>query len=133
MLPDKLGFGELVQAIGGIATILQRRATPSVDANGWTVYDHGTYKRYRKWVTATVSYAAGTAFISELNTSLPVGETTSTVFLESVSVGNNGTGAIRFNMEYANVTNPLGSAIVRTNAGAVSNIPIFALYVLVNK
>jgi hypothetical protein len=45
----------------------------TVDANGWTVYDHGTFKEYRKRVTFSVTVNLGPTSFPVSSTNLPVG------------------------------------------------------------
>lgn len=54
-----------------IAQAVANKAAPVVDANGWTVYDFGSYKEYRKRVTFT--FSAGTSVLPLSSTNLPVG------------------------------------------------------------
>ena len=68
--PD-LSNRDIVQALISIAQAISGKATPYVDANGWTVYDYGLYKEYRKRVTFNV--AAGTAVLAISSTNFPVG------------------------------------------------------------
>lgn len=46
--------------------------TKSVDANGWTVYEHGTFRRYRKRLTFSQTIA-GLAILTVSSTNLPEG------------------------------------------------------------
>lgn len=49
----------------------------STDANGWTLYDYGDFKQYRKRVTYSQAFTNGTsAVLSVSSTNLPVGMST---------------------------------------------------------
>lgn len=79
---------DIVQALISIAQAISGKAAPYVDANGWTVFDYGLYKEYRKRVT--YSYAAGTSVLGLSSNNLPVGVSTlANVFL-SYSYAVNG-------------------------------------------
>jgi hypothetical protein len=47
--------------------------TKSTDANGWTMYDEGTYKVYKKRVTGAANKAVGEVFTFASSGNLPVG------------------------------------------------------------
>lgn len=60
----------------------------TTDANGWTVYNYGTWKEYRKRVTFSQAFTAGSLVaVSLSSTNLPSGMSTlSTNFLSATIV-----------------------------------------------
>lgn len=53
-------------------TQLQANFSKTTDANGWTVYDYGNWKEYRKRITFSQTIA-GLAVLTVSSTNLPVG------------------------------------------------------------
>lgn len=58
-------------------TPVKMNLSKTVDANGWTIYDYGTWKEYHKRVTFTFNYGAGAVANLVLSSNnLPVGMAT---------------------------------------------------------
>lgn len=75
----------LEQALISIAQAIQSKASKSLDANGWTVYDYGAFKEYQ-YTTPVISSSiiANGAFDDEVT--LPAGMTFSQVLDFSVGL-----------------------------------------------
>lgn len=64
-------------------TSVKLAPTKSQDANGWTVYDYGTWKEYRrKWAVPGLLVSSGSR-ASAGTFNLPVGRTGSTTFISA--------------------------------------------------
>lgn len=64
------------QLVNGSVTSAKMNLTKSVDANGWTKYDYGTFQQYYKKGTTSTSVGAGGWTSYNASTNLPVGMST---------------------------------------------------------
>lgn len=64
------------QLVNGSVTSAKMNLTKSVDANGWTKYDYGTFQQYYKKGTTSVSVGSGGWTTYNASANLPVGMST---------------------------------------------------------
>ena len=91
----------------------------TVDANGWTIYDYGSFKQYRKRGTTTVTVAANAwTSVYNLGGNLPVGMSTiGTNFVDGSASSGDAAMTTCFyappagTLIYAMLTNQYGSAL----------------------
>jgi len=84
------------------SSVTSTKLAPGVtqDANGWTVFDMGTFKMYKKKVTTTLSGFNGPAFVTALSSPLPVGIANYNAMLGfDATFTYNSSGSIRFTEE----------------------------------
>ena len=94
--------------------------TRTVDANGWTVYDYGTFKQYRK--RGSISFSIGaSAWTSGYNIgALPVGMSTiGSNFVEGSAAG--GDAAITVSIYSISTSTTIGIMISNQYGGTVTN------------
>lgn len=93
--------------------------TTSTDANGWTIYDYGSFKQYRKRTTYDQSFTSGTAVIINLSaTTLPTDMASlGTNFIEATLVQGGTAYTHDWNVEMTTTSTSLSATtITRTSA-----------------
>ena len=102
--------------------------TISTDANGWTCYDYGTHKQYRKKGTVTESLTASQWKWSANSISLPVGmANTGACFSEAACVPSDTAITVQPNL-YGGTS--INFAITNQFGGAVNNFTIYYSFCL---
>lgn len=107
-------------------TQVELNLSKTVDANGWTVLDMGTFKIYCKKISTTLSAFSGPAFISALGSTLPVGIANFNSLIDfSATFIFNASGSLRLTEEAMAGDSTI--AVVGTTTAA-SNSTIVAYY-----
>ncbi len=104
-------------------TTPQLSLSKTVDANGWTVYDYGAWKEYRKRVTFTFNLSAGgIQSIALSSNSLPSGMSTiGTNFISATAALNGNAYAMGWNFEMVSGANTVNITVINNAGGTVNN------------
>ncbi|MDL2342315.1 MAG: hypothetical protein QFB87_04540 [Patescibacteria group bacterium] len=99
-------------------TQLQQNFSKTTDANGWTVYDYGNWKEYRKRITWSQSIG-GLVAVTISSGNLPSGMSSiGTNFVSYTNIINTNAGILLIVFEGTSASTGLGFTAARTDGAA---------------
>lgn len=130
---DNIKDGSITTAkiVNTSITPLKMNLTKSVDANGWTVYDYGSWKEYHKRVTFTFNLGAGGVQAIALSSHLlPTGMSTiGSNHLTASAYLNGNAYSMGWNFEMVAASTTVNITVINNAGGAINNSGFFELHI----